>query len=182
MIKVVLFGHSGSGKSTTAALLRGSFEERGQSVAVLKLAKPLYDLQKEFYRLVGKELDPDEQDQILLESIASHLRRISPTSLVDDFSRRLALTTADVVINDDLRDPYVDYPALKQLGFRFVRVQSIEGLRRARLAQRSDLTVVFHSQSSAQIDLIQPDFKLDNNGDMDELRRKIADLADQLIA
>lgn len=147
---------------------------------MLKLAKPLYDLQQAFYRLAGKDIDPSDQDQLLLESIASHLRRISPTSLVDDFTQRLALTTADVVINDDLRDPHVDYPALQRLGFRFVRVRSDEQLRRSRLAHRADLTVVVESQSSAQIDLIQPDFYIDNNGSLADLGQIVAGIAEQL--
>ncbi len=158
-------------------MLRQHFEQQGRSVAVIKLAKPLYDLQQVFYRLAGKDIGPNDQDQLLLEAIASHLRRISPSSLVDDFSRRLTLVTADVVINDDLRDPHVDYPALQRLGFRFVRVRSDEQLRRARLAQRADLTVVVESQSSAQIDLIRPDFLIDNNGDLADLARIVAGVA-----
>jgi hypothetical protein len=47
---------------------------------------------------------------------------------------------ADVILNDDLRDVHVDYPALQALGFSFVRVRCDEPVRLRRLAGRSDLS------------------------------------------
>jgi thymidylate kinase len=52
-MRLVVYGHSGSGKSTATIFLKTYFEEQGASVTILKLAKPLYHLQQEFYRIAG---------------------------------------------------------------------------------------------------------------------------------
>ncbi|MCL6451614.1 MAG: ATP-binding protein [Acetobacteraceae bacterium] len=182
MIKLVLFGHTGSGKSTSARLAQEFFRSRGLSVAVLKLAEPLYELQGRFYELAGRPIDHYAQDQVLLEMIAAQLRRISPTSLVDHFLARLERTQADVVINDDLRDFETDYRALKAHGFRFIRVRCCEEVRLRRLGMRRDLTVEAHSATTAQIDLIEPDFVVDNStDDVEELRRTLSGVLERLL-
>lgn len=165
MVRICLFGLTGSGKSTLARLCVNAITKADRSGAVLKLAEPLYRLQREFYAVAARPIDPYRQDQLLLESIATHLRRISPTSLADDFRRRLALLDVDVVINEDLRDPYIDYPALRELGFTFIRVQVDEEVRRKRLANRLDLSTVTDSATTRGLDLITPDLVLDNSGD-----------------
>lgn len=180
-MNIVVFGHSGAGKSTTAALIRAYAEGQGRSVAVLKLAQPLYELQQEVYRRAGKTIGLYDQDQVLLEALATHLRRISPTSFVDDFARRLACCRADVVITDDLRDPSIDYPFLQRHAFTFLRIHSPEPLRLTRLSARADHTAVVHSSSSAQIDQIVPDFQIENDGDVDALRQKVSALMARLL-
>jgi hypothetical protein len=174
MPRLVLFGHSGSGKSTSAALGRAYYERTGRRVALLKLASPLYALQHAFYQAAGRAIDPLVQDQVLLELIAQQLRRISATSLVDDFRRRLAETEAEVILNDDLRDIGVDYPALQELGFRFVRVWCEEPVRLRRLAKRTDIAAVPKSSTTAHIDAIAADAWIDNSEEgIDHLRTKL---------
>ena len=64
----------------------------------------------------------------------------------------LAGTSADVVINDDLRDPHVDAPLLRRHGFRVLRITCDESVRQARLAGRGDPTLA--DRSTAQLHLI----------------------------
>jgi hypothetical protein len=161
--------------------LKTYFEEQGASVTILKLAKPLYHLQQEFYRIAGISIQEHDQDQVLLEMIASQLRRISSTSLIDDFSRRLAETSSDVIINDDLRDPHIDYPALKNMAFKFMRIHCPEPIRQKRLYRRGDLSMVVHSTTSAGIDLISPDWIIENVGDFADLRAKVIAAVSQIL-
>lgn len=169
-----LVAPSGSGKSTATRFLREGFEASGLRVAVLKLAEPLYRLQREFYRCAGHEIDLYAQDQPLLESIAAQLRALSPRALVDDLLRRLEASDADVVINDDLRDPHVDWPAMRQAGFRVVGIAVDERIRRERLLRRRDLASSADSRASQEIGLIRHDIVLDNNRSLRELESAAA--------
>ncbi len=103
-----MFGYSGSGKSTFTALVRDACQRAGLSSACVKLADPLYRLQRQVYAAAGITLRGGEQDQLLMENLAAHLRRLNPRSFADDFLHRLGQTEADVVLNDDLRDPHID--------------------------------------------------------------------------
>jgi dephospho-CoA kinase len=106
-----------------------------------------------------------------MEALASHLRRIRADSLVSDFFRRIAGVQADLIINDDLRDPFVDAPSLRREGFRIVRVTCPEPIRRSRLAVRDDITVA--DASTSQLDLIEPDAVVENGTTLAELREKV---------
>lgn len=179
-LRIVVYGLTGSGKSTSAGIVRDYFTACGDRVAVLKLAQPLYELQQQFYRIASRPIAFYEQDQQLLELIATQLRRILPRSLVDDFLRRLEATEADVIINDDLRDTQVDYPVLRQHGFRFIRISCHEALRRDRLAQRMDISTVIQSHTTSQLDAITPDAVVENSGTLAELQATIRTILEQL--
>jgi hypothetical protein len=170
-LRLAVIGLSGCGKSTTAGLIGRFAAENGLSHGVVKLAKPLYDLQREVYRVAGATLAPGAQDQVLLEQLADTLRRIRPDALAADFLARLKEVDADIVVNDDLRDPDVDAPALRAHGFRVLRVTADPEVRLGRLAERADLTRA--DRSTARLDLIEPDAVLDNSGSLDELRASL---------
>jgi dephospho-CoA kinase len=180
-LRISLVAPSGTGKSTVAKLMKAAFERAGRSVAVLKLAAPLYELQTKFYRQSGVSLGADQQDQRLLEIIATEMRRISPTALVDNFALRLARLTHDVVINDDLRDDKTDWPWMRQNGFVVVRVQADDSLRNLRLHSRGDLTLVTDSPLTSQIARIKAQYQLNNNGSMEALIGKVDDLVATLL-
>lgn len=57
MIKIVIYGLSGAGKSTSAKLIQDYFIEKNMNTTVLKLAYPLYEIQKKFYDIAGKDID-----------------------------------------------------------------------------------------------------------------------------
>ncbi|KPI03543.1 hypothetical protein OK074_4910 [Actinobacteria bacterium OK074] len=165
-LRIAVIGLSGSGKSTCAGIVREWAAERALTVTRVPLARPLYELQSQVYESAGVPLQPGAQDQVLLESLATQLRRINPRSLVDAFLARAAEAVrdgADLLVNDDLRDPHVDAPALRAEGFRVLRVTCAEPVRLKRLAERGDLTRADGSTSG--LDLIEPDAVLDNSAD-----------------
>lgn len=180
--RLALFGHSGVGKSTSAGLLTELCEQKGLRVERLKLAEPLYALQQAVYERAGKTIAFYDQDQPLLETLAAHLRRISATALVGDFERRLGASQADVVINDDVRDRHVDGPRLRQLGFRFVRIECDAERRHRRLQQRGDTSTVHDSATTRDIELIPADAVVDNATDeIEDLRTRLADIVGSFL-
>ncbi|GAA0931668.1 AAA family ATPase [Nonomuraea longicatena] len=174
VLRVAVIGLAGSGKSTTASLLEEAATAAGLSHARVKLAKPLYDLQDSVYVAAGRAVGAGAQDQVLMEDLADNLRRINPRALVDDFTVRLNTVDADVIVNDDLRDPQVDAVALRALGFRVVRVRCDEDLRQKRLAERRDPTRA--DRSTRRLEEIEADLELDNSGDLDGHRAAVRDL------
>jgi dephospho-CoA kinase len=177
MIKVCLFGYSGVGKSTCTGLLRECAQEAGLTVTIVKLAKPLYEIQEHFYEAANVSLRPGQQDQVLLETIAVQLRRINPHALVNNMMAHLARSTADVAINDDLRNSEYDFSVLKDDNFRFVRVFCSEDVRLKRLGLRNDLTCVPLSRTHNEIDRIVHDYLIENSADgIPNLRTQIHDL------
>ncbi|MFE7897971.1 hypothetical protein ACFU3E_10695 [Streptomyces sp. NPDC057424] len=170
-LRIAVVGLAGAGKSTCASLIEEFAGDKGLTHARIKLAKPLYDLQEQVYRAAGGSLHEGAQDQILMEALADAMRRIRPDSLAADFTARLADTDADLVVNDDLRDPHVDAPALRGHGFRVLRITCDEELRRQRLAGRGDPSRA--DRSTRDIDLITPDAVIDNRAGLDAYRSAV---------
>jgi dephospho-CoA kinase len=181
-LRLALVAPSGSGKSTVARLLCSAFERRGLSVEVIKLAAPLYRLQTHYYSEARREIGQDSQDQPLLEQIATSLRRINPSSLVENFQQRLNASHAAVVINDDLRDDRTDWPFLRAQGFSVVKVVVSDEVRRQRLNLRNDVGVQLDSPLDGQMARIAADRTLENNGSIESLERAVDALAQQLAA
>ncbi|MFJ4651065.1 hypothetical protein ACIP5Y_07305 [Nocardia sp. NPDC088792] len=139
--RIALVGFTGVGKTTLAKAIADLLRDQGVNSVVLKLAAPLYELQRSYYDLAGLEVGEDAQDQQLLHRIATDLRRVSPTSFVDRFRAALrGVPDGTAVINDDLRDADVDAPGLREAGFTLVRVSCAEPVRATRLAGRGDLS------------------------------------------
>lgn len=171
VLRVSVVGLAGVGKSTCASLIAEFAHDQGLSHAVVKLAKPLYDLQEQVYRRSGAALNAGAQDQVLMEHLAEAMRRLRPTSIVDDFLARLDETTADVIVNDDLRDPDHDAPGLTGRGFRILRITCDEDVRQKRLAARGDPSLA--DRSTRQIDRIPPDAVIENLGSLGEYRDRV---------
>jgi dephospho-CoA kinase len=177
MLKLAIYGLSGSGKSTTAKIIKDYYEKENKKVEFVKLAYPLYKIQQIFYETAGKKIDFYDQDQVLLEVIAENLRKISKTALVDDFMTRLKECTADVVINDDIRDHEHDYPVLKEENFLFFRVFCDEHLRIKRLKERNDISIQVNSNTTRDINKFEPDWEIDSStGDLGTTKKKIYDI------
>lgn len=181
-IRLALIGPSGAGKSTTARLLQTALQARGLSCSVHKLAKPLYDIKQMYYQAAGQAVAYDAQDHPLMEQIARGLRDLSPTSLVDNLTLRLADCTDDVILNDDLRDDVVDWPALRRQGFRLIRIFAPEGVLRDRMIGRADLRLIDHSPLDAQVRRMRADYVLSNTADLAKLQTQVNGLLDRLTA
>ncbi|MFF0659402.1 hypothetical protein [Micromonospora tulbaghiae] len=179
-MRIAFIGPTGSGKSTSAGLVEDYAAARGRTTARIKLADPLYQLQQQVYAAAGRSIEPYAQDQVLLEALAGELRRINPDSLAADLLRRLERTDADIIVNDDLRDPHVDAVRLRAAGFRVVRVRCAEQTRLSRLARRADVAAVRHSATTSEIDLIETDHEILNNGSVAELRSAIEQVLEAL--
>ncbi len=181
-IRLCVFGHSGSGKSTAASHIIQRFQDGGYSTTVIKLAEPLYRLQREIYATAGRQIRQYEQDQQMLEGLARELRRINPRALVEDFERRLAVSASTVVVCDDLRDGNVDYPYLKEQGFLFLRIQVKPEVAQYRLQQRQDLSTVLNSPASKDVDTMHCDFEVHNDAsDLDTLLHQLDAIVSKLI-
>lgn len=167
-LRLAVIGLSGSGKTTCVRLIRDYAAERNLTVARIALAAPLYELQERVYAAARTDLAAGAQDQLLLESLAAHLRRINPRSLVQDFQVRAAMVQARILVNDDLRDPHTDAHALRGAGFRVIRIMCDESVRQDRLKERKDLSR--SDRSTSELDLIQVDAVIENSGEVDSYR------------
>jgi len=182
-MRLCVYGLAGSGKSTVSALSGQILADRGHTVDVLKLAEPMYRLQQHIYRTAGIDVDLWEHDNTMLRVLATQLRRIKPDFLATDFIARLTASTADLVINDDLRDADIDYPALAAAGFRFVHVTCDDRIRAARLAARADRTVVPDSAATWGHDRIKPDWTISNStDDITDLQQQVYNVLDKWLA
>jgi cytidine deaminase len=161
--RICLVGETGSGKSTTAEVLRDLLAEDGRQSALIPLAGLLHSLQDLIYAELGTVKAAGRQDQQLMMDLASNIRRIRPTALVERFERSLlALPPGTVAINADLRDHAVDAVRLRELGFHFVRIRCDRAVRLARLRRRADLSVV-DDERVFQLDRIPCDTEFDNS-------------------
>ena len=92
----------------------------------IKIAEPLYELQKAFYDKLGIDIG-DKQDGELLQFLGKKVRKEHATFLLDEFDKKLAKAEATIISNDDCRPD--DYQHLKEQGFIFVK---INGFKRER--------------------------------------------------
>lgn len=141
MIKIALYGKSGTGKSTVASILKTHFSDTGKTVSIVKIAEPLYKIQQYIYKECAKDIRYYDQDQQLLTEIANIMRRIDKESLINSFLQKIRMNdSADVIINDDIRDTAVDMPILKKEGFLILHITCAEHLRLERLSNRNDIS------------------------------------------
>ncbi|KGM09332.1 hypothetical protein N869_07330, partial [Cellulomonas bogoriensis 69B4 = DSM 16987] len=178
-LRLCVTGLSGAGKSTFVAIAREVCAARGLSVEHVRLAEPLYRLQQEVRTTAGVGARAAQQDQLLMESLAQQLRRLNPRALVEPVAARVRHSTADVVLNDDLRDPDVDAVELRRLGFVVVRVEAPDELRRARLERRGDVST---SDASTQgLRRLSADHTIRNDASPERYRRDVTQLVEVLL-
>lgn len=182
MIKIALYGKSGSGKSTVASMVKRYFVNKNMTIGVVKLAEPLYYLQNEVYRVAGKPIGYYEQDQKMLEIICTWLRELNPISMISNFDENMKNATADVILNDDVRDVECDVPHLKNEGFYFIKITCEEELRVRRLKERSDLSTVVNSKTTEKIDEILQDYVIDTTiSDITLVEKEVVTCLDRLL-
>lgn len=180
MPRFCIVGHSGAGKSTTAALIRDAANERGLSCAVVKIAAPLYELQDVFYTRLGRRLAAGQQDQQLLEQFATHIRELDPRFLIDDFLHRTQWSTADVLVNDDVRSWDLDYPELRKRDWTAIRISTTDEQRRARLTAQGYLSL--SDASTVGVDNVDVDFDIRNDSTRNDLRHCIKTILNEVMS
>ncbi|MGQ4600319.1 hypothetical protein [Nocardia sp. R6R-6] len=179
-IRLCLLGHSGTGKSTTSALIRHAADARGLTSTVVKVAAPLYDLQQAFYARMGRDLDVDQQDQQLMEALAGCLRFRDPDFMIRDFLARVAASNADVVVNDDVRSYQYDLPRLREQGWVTIRIVTDPVVRKERLAARGFLTL--SDASTEGVDDLSVDFEISNDSDLRALALQVTAVVDEVLS
>lgn len=163
MLKISFIAPSCYGKSTAIKMLSDCYDLKN-----IKIAEPLYELQSAFYRYINKEIE-FEQDGELLQFLGAKIRKENPAFLIDTFTNKVnASSTHELITNDDCRPP--DYIYLKKLGFKFVL---INGFRR----DRQDHTL---SNSKSNLEwnesTVNYDYVLDNLGTIEEYHINIDNL------
>ncbi|MGN2641029.1 hypothetical protein ACTD5D_33645 [Nocardia takedensis] len=178
-IRLALIGHSGAGKSTTARLITHATESRGLRCEVVKVAAPLYDLQHAFFTRLGRTLPVGQQDQQLMESLARCIRDRDPGFLIHDFLTRTDGSSAQVVINDDVRSYDHDLPLLRARGWTVVRVSAPEAIRKQRLADQGYLSL--SDDSTAGVEDIEVDLEITNDSTRKELAGHIRTILEDRV-
>ncbi|WP_280454091.1 hypothetical protein [Nocardia brasiliensis] len=179
-IRLCILGHSGAGKSTTAAIIGGVAAAHSIRCEVVKVAAPLYELQHAIYSRLGHQLDPGQQDQVLLEQLATWIRARDPRFLVGDFLSRAEKTPADLLVNDDVRSFDFDYPELRRRGWVSIRVSATQEHRRKRLAALGYVSL--SDSSTAGVDETDVDFDVRNDASVDDLREEITTIVEAVLA
>lgn len=179
-IRLALIGHSGAGKSTTARLLTHSAESRGLRCEVVKVATPLYDLQHAFYTRLGHTLPEGQQDQQLMETLARCIRHRDPGFLIHDFLTRATASSADIVINDDVRSYDHDLPHLRRTGWTVVRVTAPEKVRMQRLAEQGYLSL--SDASTTGVEDVTVDVEIVNDSTRNDLATKVRTMLERVFS
>ena len=180
-LRLALVASSGSGKSTTAMLLKDAFSQRGLTVGTEKLAQPLYSLQHAYFNELAQVVDSRAQHQLLMEKIADNMRMIDPRSLIEHLFARLQKNQAEIILTDDLRDKKTDWPALVEQGYVVIRILCDRETRRQRLESRQDIQSQFTSVLDEDIETINADLTLENNGDLAQLQQAVGELVERLL-
>lgn len=123
-MKLCFLAPSEYGKNTAVKILSKKYPIKN-----IKIAEPLYHLQKYFYDYISTPLQ-GEQDGELLQYLGKKIRNENPSFLLKQFLKELQCLDnyQGIITNDDCRPP--DYQFLKDLGFIFVK---INGFKRARI-------------------------------------------------
>jgi hypothetical protein len=173
-LRLALFGRPGAGKSSTAGFIEAYCRAAPLGFYRLRLAEPLYRCQEFIYSTASRQLEAGVQDGALLNFLGSHLRRINPNVLLDDFRSRLEglpAREAGIVLCDDMRA--ADAAEMKAMGFCFIHINAPNELRRERRAQRGDATPGDEDHPTERgLDGIRADYEIENDGSREALRAR----------
>jgi hypothetical protein len=144
MKRLALYGSGGAGKSSCARFMQEKMDEIELKIVRVRLAEPLYALQEAVYSAAGRPLDdPTTQDEALLSSIASHMRRINPEALIWPLWRHIDNALAseripDLLVCEDSRPP--DRRYLTELKFKFLHIDAPAEALISRRQSRRDIS------------------------------------------
>lgn len=141
---IALSGKQGSGKTTTAKMLKEALQSKGVEVRMMKFADPLYDMQNAIQEILGRYgVGMKVPDGKLLQLLGTEWGRstLSDTIWADILIERIKLVTGEktVVIVDDTRFPN-ELVALQFLKAFTVRLEAGEGARKVRAEKWRDRT------------------------------------------
>ncbi len=137
--KLGLLGGAGVGKDTFVQIVRTHFSHL--NIQLIRLADPLYAVQKYVYEACGKEKEEHIQDGELLNFLGSHMRKINPDVLKEPFERAVKeiVSSMDLVICSDVRPKDVGF--VREQGFHIVHISTDPKIALQRREKRGDLTL-----------------------------------------
>lgn len=170
--RIALYGERGAGKSTTGRLIA---EILGPECLIVRSAAPLYRLQQAVYAEAGRMIGADQQDEVVLSSLATAIRSVNRSALADAVVRTAdSISSHDsdirLVLCDDSRP--VDRRYLDRGDFSFACVMATESTRALRLASRGDVDP--HRPTPDQAPYRDGDFKIVNDGTLTQLRDTVS--------
>lgn len=172
-MKLGFIGQMRAGKDTAANYLREMHFGH-----IMKFADPIYEIQDFAYKTAGFSLGPGEKDRHLLQWIGTEWGRTKdPDIWVKVLERRLNVLRDDFeVYITDVRFPN-EIKMLKRLGFTIVMIYADDEIRVARGATHE--THVSESYSRTCDDY---DFRIENNGTLEEFYRRLEGMMKELAA
>ena len=166
-MKICFLARSGYGKTTAIETLQKHFD-----IANIKIAEPLYELQEEFYRKLGKEVG-NKQDGELLQYYGKKIREVDSDYLLKIFNEKIVNTTIGIITNDDCRPD--DFRFLKENGFIFIK---INGYKR----DRDDITLANDKSKIEWQKEIPFDYEINNYGSMEDYQKELLKLIRTLLS
>ena len=164
-LKIAFVAPSCYGKSTAVKILESKMDAKN-----IKIAEPLYEMQKAFYEKVNV-LIKEEQDGELLQFFGSKVRKENPGYLENVFTNKLNNLENEIILNDDVRP--LDFEFMKKLGFIFVK---INGFKR----DRNDKTKANDNSSLEWKNSVVCDYTVDNLGTLEEYENNLMDLMEAI--
>lgn len=167
-LKICFIAPSGFGKTTAIKILSKFYKIKN-----IKIAKPLYDMQKYFYKKIKTKMR-GEQDGELLQFFGLKVRKENSNFLTDVFIESVKKYNSSQIIisNDDCRPP--DYQTLKNLGFVFVKINGFCRNRKDHTRANPNLNLEWKSE-------IPHNYSVDNFGTMKEYKSNLLILIKQIL-
>jgi len=154
------------GKSTAVEIVQKHFCSKN-----VKIAQPLYELQKHFYNFIERDIG-DTQDGELLQFLGIKIRKENPTFLLDTFYKNVMSIKSNIITNDDCRP--LDYEFLKQMGFIFIKINGFKREREDYIKANEKSKIEWQSE-------IPWDYEVDNIGTIEEYEKNILKTLKEII-
>lgn len=161
---IVISGKAGAGKDTLGKMIAEDLEEKDKCVLVTHYADLLKYLCTSLFHWDGKK---DEKGRSLLQYVGTDvIRKKEPDFWVNFIANVLSLfpNEWDYVIIPDCRFPN-EIDVLKSAGYKVVHI---------RVTRNNYMTLTASQQchpSETALDGVTPDYIIENNGDLDDLRK-----------
>ena len=170
--KLGLLGTTGVGKDTFVQIVKRRFSHL--NIQMIRLADPLYAVQKFIYAACGTKKEEHIQDGELLNFLGHHMRKINPDVLKEPFERAIqnSIPSFDLIICSDVRP--VDVGFVREQGFQIVHISADPKIALERRKKRGDLTLASSLHSTERgLDRSLFDHEISNNGTIELFEESI---------
>lgn len=178
-LKLGLLGTTGVGKDTCVSVIRNHFPNH--SIYLVRLADPLYKAQEAIYKICRKNKEFYNQDGELLNFLGSHMRKINPDVLKQSFIDNLQIcdSNIDFIICPDVRPADIQF--VRDAGFLIIHIYADQNITLERRMLRGDISLgKADHETEKEINPTIYDYRLTNNGSLQEFQKSIEDLISRL--